>query len=182
MVSFGLGMWGIGLPLSLLVRHKPEQYGYLPDGEVSSAAAVGKGLTSVRRPEVDIQAKQALRSSAFWHMALAFMSHAIVLSAVVTHVMPYLSSICIAKSTSSLVASALPLTSICGRLGFGWLGDRLDKRRVTAVGFALIPLGMLFFGYAASRGMWLLVPFLILFGIGWGGYLYYEAGLAEGIL
>ena len=33
----GIGMLVIGLPLSLLVRHKPEQYGYLPDGEERSA-------------------------------------------------------------------------------------------------------------------------------------------------
>ena len=30
-------------------------------------------------------------------------------------------------------------------------------------------LGLLFFGYIATGGMWLLVPFLILFSVGWGG-------------
>jgi len=33
----GVGMWLIVIPLSLLVRHKPEQYGYLPDGEQNNA-------------------------------------------------------------------------------------------------------------------------------------------------
>jgi len=35
--------------------------------------------------------------------------------------------------------------------------------------FAMMGLGMLCFGYASSAGTWLLVPFLVLFGIGYGG-------------
>ena len=168
MVTLGLVMWAIGLPLSILVRHKPEQYGYLPDGEVSSTIVVGERLTSTQSGEVDMRVKQALTSRAFWHIALTAMYQAFAVSAVVTHVMPYLSSVGIGRSVSSLMASAIPVTSIGGRLGFGWLGDRFDKRRVAAIGFALMALGLLFFGYVPTIGMWSLVPFIILFGTGWG--------------
>jgi len=88
---------------------------------------------------------------------------------VVTHVMPYLSSVRIARSTSSLVASAVPLLSIGGRLGSGWLTDRLDSRHISTVCFALMSVGLLFFGYVTAERVWLLVPFLILFSTGWGG-------------
>jgi len=169
MVILGLGAWVILLPLSLLVRHKPEQYGYLPDGDVSRKLVSSEGLTSAQSTEVDIGVRQALKSSVFWHIALGLMCHVLVVHAVITHVMPYLSTIGIARSTSSLVVSTIALTSILGRLSFGWLGDRFDKRRVTAVGLALTSLSMLFFGYVATVGTWLLVPFIILFGIGWGG-------------
>ncbi len=177
MVILGLGMWGIALPLSLLVRHKPEQYGYLPDGDLSDTVVVGKGLDSAQSTEVDIGAKQAVMSRTFWQIAVALMCQMLVISAVITHIMPYLSSIGIARSTSSLVASAAPLASIGGRLGFGWLGDRFDKRRVSAAGFALTALGLLCFGYAATVEIWLLVPFLILFGTGWGGNVTMRAAL-----
>jgi len=177
MVILGLGMLVVVLPLSLLVRHKPEQYGYLPDGEVSSSEIPDEGLTSAQAAEEDFGAKQALKSSTFWHIALALMCLAIIVSAVITHVMPYLSSIGIARATSSLMAGAIPLFSISGRLGFGWLGDKLDKRRVTAVGFAAMSLGLLFFGYASTVGAWLLLPFLILFGIGYGGSITMRATL-----
>lgn len=168
MASLGLGMWVIALPLSLLVRDKPEQYGSLPDGDLSNNVVINEGLSSTKSLEVDIPAKQALKSSAFWHISLALMCQMFVINAVVVHIMPYLSSIGIGRSASSLVASVIPVTSIGGRLGFGWFGDRLDKRYVTAAGFILTSLGLLFFGYAASSGIWLLVPFLILFGTGWG--------------
>jgi len=164
-----MGMIAICLPLSLLVRHKPERYGYLPDGEVSGAVIGDKRCVPAQTLGVDVRAKQALRSSAFWHIALALMCQSMALGAVITHVMPYLSSIGIARATSSLVASAIPLASIGGRLGCGWLGDKLDSRRVTAVAFALLSLGLLFFGCTSTGAAWLLVPFFVLFGIGYGG-------------
>ncbi|MFC1902180.1 MFS transporter [Chloroflexota bacterium] len=83
--------------------------------------------------------------------------------------MPYLSTIDIDRQTASLVASAVPLVSICGRLSFGWLGDRYDKRWVTAAGYAIMCISGLLFSYITDIGTWVLVPFLILFGIGYGG-------------
>jgi len=173
----GVGIWVIGLPLSLLLRHKPEQYGYLPDGEQSNTAIPYEGLTPAQTVEVDIGAKQALKSRAFWHVGLAMAFQFLSISAVIIHVMPYLSKVGIARLTSGLVATAVPLTSIIGRLGSGWLGDRFDKRRVAIGCFAVMSLGLLFFSYASDQGMWLLVPFIILFGIGWGGNVTLRAAL-----
>jgi MFS family permease len=177
MLILGLSIWLICLPLSLLVRHKPEQYGYLPDGEQTGIVLDSEDLLRARSVQMDSSAGQALRQRAFWHIALALTCQLVVVSAVITHVMPYLSSIGISRSTSALVAGALPVASIVGRLSFGWLGDRLNKRRLAAVGFALIGLGLLSFGYVASGGMWLLVLSIIFFSTGWGGNVTMRAAL-----
>jgi len=169
MVVLGLGMLGIGLPISLIIRHKPEKYGLLPDGEVNSIVTSDNGLTSTQTIKGDIGAKRALKSSTFWHISLAVMCQFMMLSAVATHVMPYLSSIGIARTTAGFVASAIPLLSIIGRFGFGWLGDKLDNRQITAGGFAMISLGFLCFAYISPGEMWLFVPFLALFAIAYGG-------------
>ena len=169
MLSLGLGMIIIVMPLSLLLRHKPERYGYLPDGDVSSSLETSEFHTSAESVEINIPAKQALRSGAFWHIALAAMCHSFIVGAVITHIMPFLSSIGIIRSTASLVALALPVVSIGGRLGVAWIRDRLDGRRVYAVAFALMAIGMLSFGYVARGATWLLVPFVIVFSFGWGG-------------
>ena len=168
-IILGLGMFVIVLPLSLLFHHKPEQYGYLPDGEVKDTVIFDDGLVVPQTVEVNFGAKLALKTRAFWHMAVAYTCHILILSAIITHVMPYLSSIGIARSRSSLVATIIPLMSIGGRLGFGWLGDKTDKKRVLMAAFAMIGLGSLCFGYASVGGAWLLIPFLVLFGIGYGG-------------
>jgi MFS family permease len=179
MTILALGMLVMIPPLSFLFRHKPEQYGYLPDGQAEDSVTFDNGAGLSPTVEVSIKGRQALKSSSFWHIALAFVGYAIVVTATITHVMPYLSSIGITRSISSLVATAMPLTSIGGRLSFGWLGDRLDRRRIAAGGFALMSLGMLCFSYISSIGIWLLVPFIILFGIGYGGSNVLRASLTR---
>lgn len=177
MAILGLGTLAMVLPLSMVVRHKPERYGYLPHGDNGRAASIDQNLTPEQSSHVDIRIKEAATGRVFWRIALATMCHMLVVSAVVTHVMPYLTTIGINRSTSSLAASAIPLVSIIGRLGAGWLGDRFDNRRVTATAFVLMALGLLFFGYLAATRIWLVMPFLILFGIGWGGSVTMRAAL-----
>jgi len=167
--TLALGMLAVVVPLSLLFRHKPEQYGYLPDGEVKSTATPDNNLALPQPAEVDIGVKQAVKSKAFWHIAVATMCHMTMATSIVTHVMPYLSSIGIARSTSSLVATGIPLTSIIGRLGLGWLGDKFDRKQIAAAAFAMMGLGTFCFGYIASAGTWLLIPFFTFFCIGYGG-------------
>ncbi len=164
-----LGMLVMGLPLSLLFRHKPEQYGYLPDGQLQDPLTYDTGPALPQVAEVEVKTTQALKSGTFWRLVLSFTYHMMVTSATITHVMPYLGSIGVGRSISSLVATAIPLTSIGGRLGLGWLGDKVDRRLVAAVAFAMMGLGLLCFGYVSITDMWLLVPFLLLFGIGYGG-------------
>jgi MFS family permease len=169
MVIMGLGMWAIPLPLSLLLRHKPEKYGWLPDGEDQRSVYDDDHSRPEASNEVHIGAKEALTTWTFWIIAIAYLCQVLPVSAVNTHIMPYLSSIGIARSTASFIASALPLLTIVGRVGFGWFGDRVDKKGVTALALALTSLGVLILGYTSAGRAWLIVAFLVVFGIGWGG-------------
>jgi sugar phosphate permease len=169
MVVIGLVAWCILLPLSLLVRHKPEQYGYLPDGDEMIEPVSTETLTTPQKTEMSTGMRQTLKSRVFWLISLGFLTHYLVISAVLTHIMPYLSSINVPRSSSSLAASGIPLASILGRLTFGWFGDRFDKRRVAAIGFILTALGLLLLNYIDTIGTWILVPFVIIFGVGFGG-------------
>jgi MFS family permease len=168
-----IGVLLLILPLSFLFRSKPEDYGYLPDGETR------KGLSSnmVIEPQADISSsqdeiaingKQAIRNRTFWHLSVAFLLHHIVMSSISTHVMPYLSSIGFAKSQSSLVATGIPLVSVGGRFSFGWAGDSHDRRKLTAISFILVSIGLICFDFTAVAA-WLTIPFLLLFGLGHGG-------------
>ncbi len=169
MTIVALGMLVTFLPLSLLYRHKPEQYGYLPDGQVEGMVPSDKDMGPSQVVEADINTRQALKSSTFWRMALAFALLHSAINAVTTHVMPYLSSVGIARLRSGLIATAVPLISIIGRLSIGWLADRLDRRRVAAGTYLMMGLGLVCFNYASSASTGLLLPFLVLFSIGFGG-------------
>ena len=165
----GIGMLVIGLPLSLLVRHKPEQYGYLPDGEERSAVLSGEEAVKKLTKKVSITARQAMRTRTFWLIVLAVMPQFVAVPAVITHVMPYLSSIGVVRATSALVATAIPLLSIGGRFGFGWFADKYVAKQLSAFALIMLTLGLVCFEYISLGWTWLLVPFLVLFGFGYGG-------------
>jgi len=169
LIILAMGMLVICLPLSLVVRHKPEQYGYQPDGEGSATPMANGPMARNKNAEVNIGTRQALKSRTFWHIALSLLCQAMIVSAVVTHIMPYLSTIEISRAKSGLIASLLSLVSISGRLGLGWLGDRVNKTWLMTTAFAMMAAGLLCFGFASPGRTWLLIPFLILFGIGYGG-------------
>ena len=161
LIILGLGIWLFGIPLSFLVRHRPEQHGYLPDGETSA-----EQVLTPKSQDVEVGFKEALKSRYFWHLTIAQTMWMMVAMAVITHVMPYLSSLDMSRSSATFVATSIPLFSIIGRLGFGWLGDIFDKRYVMAGAYCLAGLGTLAFSYIQMPG--LIIPFLILFPFSWG--------------
>ena len=167
MLGIGVGMWIVCIPLSLLMRHKPEQYGYLPDGEVHVTDVTNEAPVQTQNDGIDLSIKQVLRSSIFWRIVIVFVCQVVGVNAVITHCMPYLSTVGVESSTSSIIAGALPIVSIGGRLGFGWIGDRFNKKTITLAGFVLTSISLLIFNFVAE-GIWLSVLFLIFFGIGWG--------------
>ncbi|MCL0074242.1 MFS transporter [Dehalococcoidia bacterium] len=163
LLLLGIGTWIIIPLLALVIRHKPEHYGYLPDGDLIPVLKNAESDTNIR----EFDAKQALKTRTFWLLSLSFSIRFMGVGAVILHVMPYLTSVGLASGSAVLVATFIPLLSIVGRLGFGWLGDVFAKRYVLALTAALQTTGLLAFYYAPS--LWALVTFLITFGLGYGG-------------
>jgi len=164
LIILGLGMWALGIPLSLVIRNRPEHYGYLPDGEVSSPQVEGQ---EIQDTGVEITLREALKMRSFLYLNITEFIRFMALMAVFTHVMPYLASVGMPRPTAGLVAGALPLISIIGRFGLGWLGDVFDKRHVLAIATAFISLGLLALSYVHVR--WVIVPFLLFLPLGHGG-------------
>lgn len=163
LVVLGFGMFAIGIPLSLIIRNRPEDMGDVPDGlpemngPFSMETEASKSALSFR---------EALRSRAFIFLALGEMIRMMSTTAVLTHIMPALSLAHIPRTTAGFIASAIPLLSITGRFGVGWLADILDKRYAMAVGLAFLSAGLLMFSYLDAA--WTIWVFLILFSIGFG--------------
>ena len=168
----GVGALVLLLPLSLVFRHRPEAYGCLPDGrmpECTTNEHVEVLFAQQSSREVDIGLRQAMRTGPFWLLTLAFTIQTAVVITVVTHVMPYLTSIGIARMTAGVAGTAIPVLSILGRLGLGSLGDKTSRTRVAAASYVTMGLGLLFFATAQAHGTWTLYGFLLLFGVGYGG-------------
>ncbi|RPJ19702.1 MAG: MFS transporter [Desulfobacteraceae bacterium] len=175
LVILGAGMWLLGIPLSLIVRDRPEHVGLSPEGlgpESSQTTPEGERPVSTTGAFVEM-----IKRRSFLYLNIAETVRMMAVTAVVIHMMPYLSSLGIPRSTSGAVAAALPLVSIAGRFGFGWWGDRFDKRIVMAATFFMMSAGAFAFCYVHSTGILLL--FLLLFAPGFGGSMVLRGSILQ---
>ncbi len=164
LVILASGMWLVGIPLAFVIRDKPEQYGYFPDGDVMPAMA---SSSQIKLHEIENSFMEVMKGKTLWFISLAEVVRWMILTAVVVHIMPYLTSIGVSRANAALVAAAIPLVSLVGRFGFGWLGDTFDKRYLMAITYGLTGLGMLALSYSY---MWLaMFLFIICFSLAHGG-------------
>jgi MFS family permease len=163
-IILGLAMWALGIPLCFIIRDRPEHYGQLPDGEVSNGAMP---CHEAKDGEETVGLRKMMVNSSFLYLNITELIRWIASVGVIVHIMPYLSSIGMPRFTAGLVAGGIPLLSNLGRFGFGWLADMYDKRRVMAVTYFLMGMGVLAL-CSVHRG-WITLPFLLLFSSGLGG-------------
>jgi sugar phosphate permease len=169
LVVVGIGMWVIGIPCSLLVRHHPEPYGLFPDGkgvEASQGSLPGKPGKSAAGATEGFSVKDAMRTGAFWGIALVVTVSSGTVHAVMVHIMPYLISVDFSRGEASLVASLLVLISTVGRFGFGWLSSRIDDRYLLSLGMIFQGAGLLFLLGAKTLG-WAMI--FVVFFAAYGG-------------
>ncbi|UCG07628.1 MAG: MFS transporter [Desulfobacterales bacterium] len=163
LIILGLGMWIIGLPIACIVRNKPEGYGYSPD-----ANNYKESEPAPQRPAqvAAKQFKEILKKKSLLFLYLSETIRLMALTAVVTHIMPYLGTMEISRMNAGLMAAGIPLLSILGRIGFGWLGDIFEKKYAMAIAYSLMGLGMLTLCYVKLTGM--IYIFLFFFSNGFG--------------
>jgi len=157
----------LGIPLSFLIRNRPEQYGCFPDGMPPSDHVPSSADKGMPVATVEISFKKLVKKRSFLYLIIAEVIRMMIIAAVIVHIMPYLSSLGLPRFTAGLFAGIIPLASIIGRFGFGWLGDLFDKRYVMAWTYGIISLGMLAFCYVQIT--WVAFFFFLLFSPGYGG-------------
>jgi len=139
-VVIGIAIWVVVLPLSLVVRHRPEDMGLRPDGDDPDEVYQGKNESASITPapdssDKDWTLKQALLSRTFWILSLAFLFSNIAHSIVIVHSIPALTDVGISAEKAAFSLGLLTLMSIIGRLSFGGLGDHLDKRYLFIISY-----------------------------------------------
>ncbi|MGB9700093.1 MAG: MFS transporter [Thermodesulfobacteriota bacterium] len=173
LILLGLGMWIIGIPLSFVVRDKPETYGYLPDGLIAQEAN-DRHEKQVERP---LSFKDALKNKSFLFLNIAEVIRMMLVTGVVTHAMPYLNNIGLSRTTAGLVVAGIPLTSIIGRVGFGWLADHYPKKGILFFSFLIMGVGMFAFCFPQQWGM--IFFFLFTFPPAFGGSMVLRGAILQ---
>ena len=157
------------VPLSLVVRNRPEDYGQHPDG-VDPANAVGAGPRhSANGGTVapDYTWQEAVRTRAFWLITMGHSSSSII----IISVMFYLGLLMVERGFSlgqiGTVISVQTAVSTAFILVGGIIGDRIPIRLAIFAFSLLQSIAMVILLIAETLPMFYL--FTILMGIGFGG-------------
>ena len=103
------------------------------------------------RPEIDLTVWQALRTPAFWLMALTYAIWAAVPGINTVHLVPFLAEELDLDYVVALGAlSFFAFASMFGRLGFGFLADYVNVRLLTAVLLVTEGVGIFLFSQVHS--------------------------------
>ena len=175
----GLLVFAVGGPVAVLFRAAPEPYGYAPDGHEPAAERRTTGSNASRAvPEqvtarvafgsqAGMSAHDALHSPAFWLLTGGHTAALVAVSSITVLLIPYLvEQLGTSVETAAAVIAALTGVSVVGHLVGGYLGDRIDKRLISAtcmVGHTLALLMIIL-----ANGLPLVTAGALLHGLCWG--------------
>jgi MFS family permease len=165
----GVMVMVVGLPLSQIVRHRPEPYGMTKDGLPPIAEGEeGQDSHGQRRArQVDFTARQAMRSGAFWFVSLGHASALLIVAALQVHLVLHMTeNLGYSLATAGTVVAMLTLMQVGGQGVSGAIGDRVNKRMLCVACMGMHAVGILFLAYATA--FWMLLAFVVLHGLAWG--------------
>lgn len=171
------GIMLISLPFILLTikQQRPEYYGLLPDGartadELGGADMVDRGVEyAFGMEEQEFTLRQAMRTPAFWMIAVATIGHTMVFGGFNTHCIPFLTDRGIDEIAAGAMMGMMVFFTIPSRFIGGIIADRVKKSRMSM----LIALSLFF--QAVGIGAFCIYPstatvyvMLIFYGFGSG--------------
>jgi len=157
--------------ISMLVRDRPEPYGLTPDGDPPEGGAAAQRLAGApyKRADAGLTLRAVLRTKEFWLFTGYLSGCFAVNSAVQGHMIPYLQQdIGFTAAWSAVVMSIVFTISSIGRIGGGYLLDRMDYRLVLAAVAAMMGLSLLYLQMAEVKTIPGTLPFALLFGVSFG--------------
>ena len=181
-VAWALATWGwratafasgviiiaLCLPLSFVMRRRPEDIGEVMDGAgYRSRDTAPVPASESDQTTRDFTAREALRTPAFWLLSLGHGFALFVVMGINTHAITHMKEGLGYTIEAASFAIMLQTVAQLGGVGLGaWMGDRFNKRILSALCMLGHMVGLLFLTYATGPAM--IVAYAILHGTAWG--------------
>lgn len=141
MIQAGLIAVIVGALALWVVRDRPQDLGLLPDGDLARRQSAAAELAAGR----EWKPGELLRHRDFWCIGLSVGLTFAVTQSVLASLIPYATDTGIDAKKAALLVSSLSVCSILGKLLFGALAERIDKRwlLLAVVAFTVVQLATL---------------------------------------
>ena len=123
--ALGVATLLLGLPFALLMRRTPEDYGWHPDGHSADEVAAGRATLAAADYAGSLTRRQALRSSAFYLLIVAFGLFVINIGVMLLQTVPYMTDAGYDRATAAAMIVAASVPAMLAKPLWGLLIDRL---------------------------------------------------------
>lgn len=157
------------VPMAMLMRGRPEDYGLQPDGEPASISDEQR-----RRAEHDYRTsltrREALRTPAFYLIVLIFGASVVGIYAILLNGLLFLQDHGFSYGWAAALVPVMSICSLVTKAPWGWALDRFDTRAVGVASFIVAAAGFAAVVLSADTGSVAIVALaMALLGIGIGG-------------
>lgn len=129
-IILGIGMWIVCIPLAMVARSRPDDYGLQPDGDTIIQNSTDTNASNTAKSSTSITLKQAVKSRYFWALVAILGTQHVSMGGIQAHQIAYFEDIGFSTTkAASTVAISFTISAI-GRLVVGILTDWTDWRRV----------------------------------------------------
>ena len=167
--SSALIVLALGLPAAQLIRHRPEDYGQVVDGDPPpepTAPSSPGAVAEIARDE-GFTVGEALRTRQFWFISLGHGTALLVVSAVMVHLFTHLTeSLNYSLTGAGAIIIVIPIAQVVGTIAGGVLGDRVNKRALGAG--AMLTAGCALLVLVFANSIWMIFVFALAHGTAWG--------------
>ena len=181
-VATGIGTILVGVPTALVMRHRPEQYGMMPDGDTTPPERVrnldirggSEDATDVAKaqpepeaePDIGMGVMEALLTRPFWALSLGFAIRLLVTGAATLHAIPLVEDLGFSRATAAAVLGSMGMVSIIGRLGGGLLNDTFGTKIIAVGSVCTLAVSCIVIAYA--QDLWHIFLFVALYAPSYG--------------
>jgi MFS family permease len=129
---FVLGIVAIAIlvPMSFLVRTRPEDMGLLPDGDIVPPEERGEGRPRQPRRLEGLTRSEGIRTPAFWLIVVSFMLVGIGIGGFHANLVPFFQDAGLSAGTAALSGTAFAICSVSTRPIWGILAERVPVRYI----------------------------------------------------
>ena len=163
----GFLILAVGIPLVSLIRHRPEDYGEVPDGVRTDDEETTSDQIKRSQSQISLTWRQAVREPSFWLISTGHGLSLLSVSAMLAHLIPYLTfDLGYSPVNAGFVFALMTAMQMSGLFLGGFVGDRFNKRAICALCMIGHFVGLIALTFGDQPG---LVPlFAIAHGLAWG--------------
>lgn len=162
----------VTLPTAFMVKRRPEDFGLHPDGKTDEQVASGDAGAAAADFEKSLNRAQAMRTSTFYFLVLAFGLFQISITVMLLQTIPLMTDAGFSRLVASTMISLASVPAFFSKPIWGILIDHYNPKKLASLGALVTGLAVMLIVVSVAKKADSFVYFgFLMMGVGWGGLL-----------